>query len=48
MNKLEVFQKQLKKPKELFLVFIAAMGLKHNVWSDELINGGIVELKDLF
>ncbi len=47
MNKVEVFQKQTGTQKQIFIALITTMGLKQNLWSEELIND-VVELKDLF
>lgn len=47
VKKMEVFEKQLKQRKQLFLAMITANGLKQNAWSDELITK-TVEIKDLF
>lgn len=47
LNKIEVFQKQTKTKKQIFLVMVTTMGLKRNVWSEDLVHS-VVELKDLF
>lgn len=47
LNKIEVFQKQTKTRKQLFLVMITTMGLKRNVWSEDLVQS-VVELHDFF
>ena len=47
LNKMEVFQKQTNTRKQLFLVIITTMGLKRNVWSEDLVQDA-VELHDLF
>ncbi len=47
LNKLEVFEKQLNMPKQVFIAMISVAGLKKNAWSQELIHG-IVTIKDLF
>lgn len=46
LKKMEIFERQLKQPKQLFLAMITT-GLKHNVWSDELVNHS-VDIQDLF
>lgn len=46
-NKMDVFEKNTKQRKQLFLVMITTMGIKKNLWSEDLINS-TVELKDLF
>lgn len=47
LNKIEVFQKQTKTKKQIFLAMITTMGLKRNVWSEDLIHN-VIELHDLF
>ncbi len=47
MKKMEVFEKQLKRQKQLFLAMITTNGLRQNAWSSELITK-TVEIKDLF
>lgn len=47
LNKMEVFQKQTKTKKQIFLAMIATLGLKRNVWSEDLVHN-IIELHDLF
>lgn len=47
INKLEVFQKQTKTRKQLFLVMLTTLGLKRNIWSEDLIDADI-KLQDLF
>lgn len=47
LKKLAVFENHLKQPKQLFLSFVTASGLKNNVWAKELVSK-TVELKDLF
>jgi len=46
-NKLDIFEKHLKQPRQLFCAMITVAGLKRNVWSEDLIHN-VVELKDLF
>lgn len=46
-NKMEVFEKHLKKPKQVFLALVTTEGLKNNIWSEDLIDG-VVELSDFF
>ena len=47
VRKEEVFKKQLKINKEVFIAMITAAGLKENLWSKELIQNEIC-LEDLF
>lgn len=47
LNKIDVFEKSLKKPKQIFLAIITASSFKQNAWSEELVHH-TVELKDLF
>ncbi len=47
LNKLEAFETQQKKTKQVFLILITPFGLKKNAWSEELIHDTIV-LEDLF
>lgn len=46
-NKVDVFERQTKSAKQVFLVMITTNGFKHNLWSEDLITGS-VELKNLF
>lgn len=47
LQKIDVFQKQTKTKKQLFLVFVTTLGLKRNVWSEDLVHD-VVALEDLF
>lgn len=47
-NKLDVFARTTGTKKQLFLAIISANGLKETLYSEALINGGVVTLKDLF
>ncbi|MBS0626980.1 MAG: ATP-binding protein, partial [Verrucomicrobia bacterium] len=47
MKKMEVLEKSLKEPKQVFLSMITTAGVKKNLWSEELISN-VVLLKDLF
>jgi AAA+ ATPase superfamily predicted ATPase len=47
MQKTEVFQKQTKTPKQLFIAIITAVGLTENIWTKELAVDS-VSLDDLF
>lgn len=47
LNKIEVFQKQTKTKKQIFLIMVTTMGLKRNVWSEDLVHN-IIALHDLF
>lgn len=46
-NRLELFEKQAKPNKQLFLALITTQGLKKGLWSEDLIDQ-VVTLKDLF
>ena len=46
-HKLEIFKRVTRTNKQLFIVMIAANGLKRNQYSSELINE-VVTLDDLF
>jgi uncharacterized protein len=47
INKVEVFKKQTRTKKQIFLAMISANGLKKSVYSEELITG-LVALNNLF
>ena len=47
MNKQDVFIKQTKTQKQIFMAMIAANGIKQNLYADDLICG-VVTLDDLF
>jgi AAA+ ATPase superfamily predicted ATPase len=47
MRKMEVFRKQTRTKKQLFLCMITTRGLKQTIYSEELVNGQVV-LEDLF
>lgn len=46
-QKLEVFEEQLQKKKQLFLAMITTKGVKQNMWSEDLVDLE-VRLEDLF
>jgi hypothetical protein len=46
-QKIEVFREKTKTKKEVFLAMVTTMGVKKNMWSDDLIAQEVV-LKDLF
>lgn len=46
-RKMEVFQKQTKTKKQLFMTIITAMGLKNNYYAEDICSG-VVTLDDLF
>lgn len=46
-NKIDVFQRQTKTNKQLFLALITTMGLKNNTWSEDLVDE-VIKLDDLF
>lgn len=48
LNKLEIYQRQTGTKKQLFFAMITANGLKPTMYSEELVNGGVVLLDDLF
>ncbi|MBT4880406.1 MAG: ATP-binding protein [Alphaproteobacteria bacterium] len=47
MKKQEVFEKNIKTPKQIFLTMITVSGLKKNGWSEELVHHSVT-LQDLF
>ncbi len=47
INKMDIFEKQLKSPRQIFWAIITSSGFKKNIWSEDLINQS-VELKHLF
>lgn len=47
-NKIEVFKKVTKTENQIFLAFFSAKGLKETMYSEEMVNGGVVTLEDLF
>lgn len=47
-DKMETFSKATKISKQIFLAFISANGLKATMYSEEMVNGGVVTLEDLF
>jgi len=44
---MDVFKKQTRTKKQLFIVMITTMGLKNNFYAEELLSG-VVTLEDLF
>jgi AAA+ ATPase superfamily predicted ATPase len=46
-QKIETFKKITRTNKQIFIVMIAANGIKQNVYSDEIVDG-VVTLEDLF
>lgn len=46
-DKIDIFSKVTKTQKQIFLAFISAEGLKKTVYSEAIVNGGIVTLEDL-
>jgi AAA+ ATPase superfamily predicted ATPase len=46
-QKMDVFQTRVKTDKQLMLALIASNGLKHNLWSEDLVQA-VVTLDDLF
>ncbi len=47
-NKIQTFTQATKTNKQIFLAMISANGLKETMYSEEMLNGGIVTLNDLF
>ena len=47
-NKLKIYQERSQTTKQLFLALICAGGIKPTIYSEELINGGVVILDDFF
>ena len=47
LNKLKVYEEQIKTSKQIFLALITTMGLKQNLYSKEFINNNVC-LEDLF
>lgn len=47
-NKIRVFKQQTRTNKHIFTAFISASGIKENSYSENLMDGGIVLLDDLF
>ncbi len=46
-NKLEVFEEKTKTNKQTFLTMITTMGIKKNIWSEDLVDSEVI-LKDIF
>ena len=46
-NKIAVFKEQSRTKKQIFMVMIAANGIKNNFYSDEILSG-LITLDDLF
>jgi len=46
-NKINIFRKQTKTDKQIFLSMISANGLKPTIYSEDMVCG-VVTLKDLF
>ncbi len=47
-KKVEIFREKTGTNKQIFLAMICANGLKSSIYSEELIDGGVVTLNDLF
>lgn len=47
INKMDVFEKQTKTKKQLFICLITLYGVKPNIWSEDLVNSEVT-LKNLF
>lgn len=47
-KKIEVFKQVTKQDKQVFLVFISAMGLKKTMYSEDMVTEPVVKLGDLF
>ena len=46
-NKIEVFDKHVPTNKQIFIAMITTMGIKHTLWSEELVQNQVI-LQDLF
>ena len=46
-NKIKVFELKTRSQKQLFLTFITTMGIKKNIWSEDLVDSEVT-LSDLF
>jgi len=47
MNKISVFEKQIQTNKQIFLTMITTLGIKKNLWSEDLVDSEVV-LDDFF
>ena len=47
INKMKVFEEKTKTKKQVFLTMITTMGIKKNIWSEDLVGSEVV-LKNLF
>ncbi len=47
INKMKVFEEKTKTKKQVFLTMITTMGIKKNIWSEDLVDSEVV-LKNLF
>ncbi|GAF78645.1 unnamed protein product, partial [marine sediment metagenome] len=47
INKIEVFEEKTKTKKQVFLTMITTMGVKKNIWSEDLVDSEVI-LKDIF
>ena len=47
INKIEVFEEKTKTKKQIFLTMITTMGIKKNIWSEDLVDSEVI-LKDIF
>lgn len=46
-KKIQVFEEKLNLKKQIFLTMITTMGIKNNIWSEDLVDSEVI-LKDLF
>lgn len=47
-QKIKIFKAKSYTKKQIFLAMICASGLKENIYSEEIVDGGVVTLSDLF
>lgn len=47
-QKIDIFKKITRTKKQIFLAMISASGLKKTMYSEEIVDGGVVTLDDLF
>jgi len=47
LNKVAALEKAMKTPKQIFIVFVSANGVKKNMYSEELVTK-VLTLEDLF
>jgi len=47
LRRMDIFEDKVKKGKQTQLVMIASMGIKSNMWSEEIVDQEVI-LEDLF